>query len=204
MTHKAMLLSLKELFVILVIATVVFRLARPAAGLFMTPQDLTRRRVVWYLLTVIRLLSPDFWIYALFAVPAMVWAGRKDSNPSAVYLLLLQVVPPIDIPVPMIGMGRLFDINNYLLLSFCVMAPAALRMWRSKNPPGNRPLVMTDYCLLAYGILGCFLYLHAQTPDGELYPGSFTESLRRVAIFIFDIFIPSPDQPRMYQPEDDD
>jgi O-antigen ligase len=185
-----MFLALKELFVVLVIATVIFRLAKPAADLFITPEDLARRRNVWYLLTIVGLLSPSFWIYVLVAVPTMVIAGRKDSNPNALYLLLLQVVPPIDISVPMFGMGRLIDINNYLLLSFCVMAPAAVRIMRSKNPPGNQRLTTTDFCLLAYGILSSFLYLHTQTLGGGLYPGSVTESLRRAVIFFFDIFIP--------------
>ncbi len=185
-----MYLSLKELFVVLVIATLVFRLAKPAAILFVTPQDLARRRKVWYLLTIVGFLSPSFWLYALVAVPVMLWAGRKDSNPGALYLLLLQVVPPIDIPVPMFGMARLIDINNYLLLSFCILAPAAMRMMRSKNPPGNKGLTTADFCLLSYGILGSFLYLHTQTPEGGLYPGSITESLRRAAIFFFDIYIP--------------
>jgi hypothetical protein len=147
-----MFLTLKELFVVLVIAAVVFRLARPAVSLFLTPEDLARRRNVWFLLTVVGFLSPSFWIYTLVAVPAMVIAGRKDSNPSALYLLLLQVVPPVEIPVPMFGMGRLIDINNYLLLSFCVLAPAALRLMRSKDPMYKQGFTATDFCLLTYGV----------------------------------------------------
>ena len=185
-----MFLTLKELFVVLVIAAVVFRLARPAVSLFLTPEDLARRRNVWFLLTIVGFLSPSFWIYMLVAIPAMVIAGRKDTNPSALYLLLLQVVPPIDIPVPMFGMGRLININNYLLLSFCVLTPAAMRLMRSKDPSYRQGFTTTDLCLLAYGILCSFLYLYTQTPDGGLYAGSMTESLRRAIIFFFDIFIP--------------
>jgi O-antigen ligase len=185
-----MFLSLKELFVVLVIAAAIFRLAKPAAGLFITPADITRRRNVWFLLTIAGFLSPSFWLYVLVAIPAMVIAGRKDSNPAALYLLLLQVVPPVDIPVPMLGMGRLIDINNYLLLSFFVLVPASVRFARSKDPSQKQGFTATDFCLLAYGILCSVLYLHTQTPDGGLYPGSMTESLRRAVIFFFDIFIP--------------
>ena len=76
-----MFLSLKELFVVLVIATLVFRLAKPAANLFITPADLARRRNVWYLLTIVGFLSPSFWLYVLVAVPAMAWAGPMAVCP---------------------------------------------------------------------------------------------------------------------------
>src|SRR5450432_1982138 len=107
-----MFLSLKELFVVLVIAAVVFRLAKPAAHLFITPEDFSRRRRVWYVLTAVGLLSPSFWLFALVAIPVTVIAGRRDANPSALYIMLLQVVPPVDIPVPMLGMERLLNVNN--------------------------------------------------------------------------------------------
>src|SRR6202049_5202471 len=107
-----MILSLKELFVVLVLAAITFRLAKPIALLFIAPDDLSRRRNVWYVLTVTAFLSPNFWIFALVAIPVMAIAGRKDSNPSALYLMLLQVIPQVDVPVPMIGMPYLFVIDN--------------------------------------------------------------------------------------------
>jgi O-antigen ligase len=120
----------------------------------------------------------------------MAIAGRKDSNPSAVYLMLLQVIPPVELPVPMIGMPYLFVIDNYLLLSFCILAPAALRIMRSKDKAQVQGLDMVDFCLLAYGLLTAILYVHTETPDGGIYPGSITESMRRGFVFLFGIFIP--------------
>jgi hypothetical protein len=90
----------------------------------------------------------------------------------------------------MIGMPYLFVINNYLLLSFCVMTPAALRIIRSKDKARFQEFELMDFCLLAYGILSAILYMHTEAPDGGLYPGSVTESLRRGFVFFFSIYIP--------------
>jgi hypothetical protein len=182
-----MIVSLKELIYVSVIAGIIFRLAKPIALLFIAPEDLSRRRNVWYALTATAFLSPSFWWFALVAIPVMGLAGRKDSNPSALYLMLVVVIPPIEVPVPMVGMPYLFIINNRLLLSLCVMAPAALRFMRSKDKARARGLEFMDFCLLAYGVLTTLLYVHDQAPDGGLYPGSITESLRRGFVFFFSI-----------------
>ena len=187
---KAMLLSLKELIVVSAISAIIFWLAKPVARLFIPAEDFSRRRNVWYGLTVIAFISPSFWLFVILAIPIMAIAGRKDSNPSALYLMLLHVIPPFDVPVPMIGMPYLFLVDNYLLLSFCVMTPAALRIWRSKGQtPVRRPDLM-DYSLLAYGLLSSIIYIHTQTPDGDLYPGSLTESMRRAFVFFFGVYVP--------------
>lgn len=185
-----MILSLKELIYVLVVAAIIFRLAKPLALVFTTPDDFSRRRNVWFALTAVAFLSPSFWLFAAAAIPILIIAGRKDSNPTGLYLMLLQVIPPIDVPVPMIGMPYLFVINNYLLLSFCVMTPAALRVMRSKDKTRIQGFELMDFCLLGYGFLTAVLYVHTQTPDGGLYPGSITESLRRGFVFFFGIYIP--------------
>jgi hypothetical protein len=182
--------NLKELIVVVVIAAVVFRLAKSFAPFFISSEDFARRRNVWYALTVTAFLSPSFWLFAFVAIPILTIAGRKDSNPTALYFMLLQVIPLIEVPIPMIGMKYLFNINHYLLLSFCVMTPAAMRIIRSKEKVGASRLGRMDYCLLAYGLLTAILYVRTQTPDGGLYPGSVTESLRRAFVFLFSIFIP--------------
>lgn len=181
--------ALKELLIVGFLAAIIFRVAKPVAALFIPAEDLARRRNAWFLLTVTGFLAPNFWIFALVAVPTMTIAARKDSNPSALYMMLLQVIPPVSVSVPMIGMTYLFNINNYLLLSFCVMTPVALRLFRSERSQAAR-LGGLDYCLLAFGLLNSILYIHAETPDGGLYPGSLTESLRRGFLFAFGVFVP--------------
>jgi O-antigen ligase len=178
------ILSLKELVVVWVIAATVFRVARPIALSFIEANDLLIRRNTWFALTATAFLAPGFWVFAAVAIPLTVWAGRKDSNPCALYLMLFQVIPPIDIPVPVLG-----GINIFLLLSFCVLTPVALRIYRSRGEHKEHALQFMDYCLLAYGLLTAVLYIHALRPDGVLFPGTITESMRRAFFFFFDSFI---------------
>jgi O-antigen ligase len=185
-----MILSLKEFIVVFVIAIAVFRMARPVALLFIDPNELSRRRNTWIVLTATVFFAPNFWAFALVAIPLTIWAGRKDSNPCAVYLMLFLVIPPVETPLPMIGMPYLVMMNIYLLLSFCVLTPFALRVYRFRREHNEHVLQFTDYCLLAYGLLTAVLYVHAVRPDGGLYPTSITDCLRRGFVFFFEAFIP--------------
>jgi O-antigen ligase len=182
--------SVKELIVVLVIALVVFRLARPLILKFSTQQDFTRRRNIWCALTAAAFLSPNFYIFALIAMPVLLFAGRRDSNPAALYLLLLHVIPPYTIRVPMIGISFLFDADNYLLLAFFLMAPAALRVIKDKDANRIHGLQAMDYFLFAYGILTAFLFLHPETAAGVLMTPTFTDCLRRLFLFFFSSVIP--------------
>jgi O-antigen ligase len=185
-----MLYSLKEFVVVFVIAVTVFRVAKPMALLFIDPDDLSRRRSTWLVLTATAFFAPNFWAFALVAIPLTIWAGRKDTNPSAVYIMLFTVIPPVETPLPMIGMPYLLMMSNYLLLSFCVLTPLALRIYRFKRKHKEPVLQFTDYCLLAFGFLTAVLYLQTVRPEGGLYPTSITDCLRRGFVFFFVAFIP--------------
>jgi O-antigen ligase len=184
------MLNLKELIVILAIALVLFRLARPIALIFMAPEDFSRRRNVWCVLTSAAFLSPSFWLFAAVATPVLLVSGRKESNPTAFYLFLLYVIPPLEVPVPMVGMPYLFMIDNNLLLSFCVMLPVAWRLLRSKDDTRIGGLRSMDYCLIAYGVLTSILFVRPQAMDGSLVPVTGTDCMRRMFVYVFAIIIP--------------
>src|ERR1700753_1736546 len=143
---------MKALIVILILAGAVFRFARPTALKFTPEADFARRRNVWFALTIIGFLRPNLWVFALFAVPVYVWIGRKDSNPVAAYLLLMHVVPGVSVSLPTFDVvNELFSVDNYRVVSFCILMRAARRARRSAGPlSGNRT---ADLMLLGYGIL---------------------------------------------------
>jgi O-antigen ligase len=185
-----MILSLKEFVVVLLIAVTVFRVTKPIALLFIDPKDLSRRRTTWLVLTATAFFAPNFWAFVLVATPLTIWAGRKDTNPCAVYIMLFTVIPPVETPLPMIGMPYLLMMSNYLLLSFCVLTPFVLRIYRFRREHKEPVLQFTDYCLLAFGLLTAVLYVQSVSPNGGLYPTSSTDCLRRVFVFFFEAFIP--------------
>jgi hypothetical protein len=179
---------LKELSVVLVIGLVVFRFARPIARHFTSDADFSRRCKVWLALTAVAFLSPSFWLFVAVAVPLLTWAGRNDSNPVALYLLLLHVVPPIPIAIPVVGISQLFDLDNYRLLSFCVLIPAALRLRRTKDDSRITGLQTMDVLLLAFGALQVAIYVPPDLPNHVILPDSITNMLRRALLFLVDVY----------------
>ncbi len=182
--------NVKNLIVVLAISAVVFKFAKSTALLFSSEKDFSRRRNLWYVLTAAAFLSPSIWLYVLIAVPLLVGSGRKDSNPSALYLFLLHVVPPVATPIPLPGGAKLLDVSNQILLSLCVIVPAIGRLRRSKKDRDIRRLQRMDWCLLAYGILTSILYIHLLAPDGTFYPFTFANVLRRTLTFLIAVFAP--------------
>jgi O-antigen ligase len=181
--------NVTALIYVLAIVVPMFWLAKPIALKFSSERDFNRRRNVWLILTVIGFLSPSFWLFALLAIPLLIAAARKDTNPVALYLLLLAVIPPVSADIPAIGIAHLFELDNYRLLAFCVLLPLAVRQWRSKQaaaaPIGFDAL---DILLLAYGTLTVVLYVPFEL-NHVLLSDSFTNALRRAFLFFIDIYI---------------
>lgn len=184
------MLSVKELLVVLFIASMVFALAKPVALTFTPEVDFNRRRKAWIALTIAAFLTPSFWLLIAIATPILIVTGRKDSNPTAVYLMLLNVIPPISHQIPMIGISYLFNLNIYLLLSFCIMTPMAFRMLHTRGRPKHGELQALDFCVMGYGLLSSFHYLQAQSYSGALFPITMTDSMRRVVVFLFITYVP--------------
>lgn len=172
--------NIKALIAVLVIAAVVFRLAKPLCLQFCSEADFSRRRNVWLILTVAGFLSPSFWLFVLVAVPSLAWAARRDSNPIALYLLLLHVVPMIDIEIPIVGVESLFPLNVYRLLSLFVLIPAVWRLRKSKDAAQTHGSTIVDVLIIAY----CLLEIVLNIPSDSL-----TGSLRRVFLFFIDTYI---------------
>jgi hypothetical protein len=185
-----MSLSFKEWLIVSILAGGIFALARPICLKFSTDEDYLRRCGVWCLLTTAAFFTPNFWWFALFAVPVLIWAQARESNPAALFLLLLYVVPPLSLRVPMVGISFLFNINFGLLLSFCVMVPAAFRLRDRRLPVGFKGLGAMDYLLFGYVILTVFLFVRPEISRGVLMVETPTDSIRRAFEAFFGLIVP--------------
>jgi O-antigen ligase len=181
--------NLKGLIIVLAIAATVFYLAKPIALQFMSGEDFSRRRLVWFVLTVAYFVSPNFWLYMIVAVPLLVWANRNDSNPIALYLLMLHVIPPIGVIIPILGNNGLFPLDNYRLLAFCVLLPAAMRYRKNREKGTISRLGAMDLLLLASGALQVALYTPPDLPHHFFIPDSPSNALRRAVLFALDIYL---------------
>jgi hypothetical protein len=183
-------LLLREIISILFLSAITFAVVRPIASRMIATEDFARRRNVWFALTVLAFVSPSFWLFTLFAAPILVIAGRRDPNPTALYLLLLQVIPPFSVAAPMIGMSRLVSVDIYLLLALLVMTPAALRIRRNRASSQYFGPKWMDYLLVSYGILTAFYYIHVESAVGAVYEATVISSLRRIVVYMVAICIP--------------
>jgi O-antigen ligase len=184
----ATLLYLKELIVVLALSIPLFAVAKPTALLFMDEGDFNRRRNVWLTLTIAAFLSPSFWLFVAIAVPVLYWGGKKDANPIALYLLLLNVIPTISIPIPGILVNQFFNLNILRLLSLCVIVPAALRLRRldpAKRVPRLPPM---DLAVLGLGVLQVFLFVPPDLGNQVILKNSATNDLRNAFLFLIDIY----------------
>ena len=174
------LVNLKALVIVLTFASVMFWAAKPLCLRFTAPEDFARRRTVWLVLTSASFVLPSFWLYLLVAAPLMAWAGRKDSTPLALYVFLMFVLPPMDVRIPTIGIGQLFDLSNLRLLGFLVLVPA---LWTRLAGPGSKPFRLSsfDVILLAYGLLLLVLLVPYE---------SLTNTMRRAFLFLLDVYLP--------------
>jgi hypothetical protein len=146
----------------------------------MSSEDFIRRRNAWLALTAIAFVSPSFWIYALFALPIMYAAGKKDSNPVALYLLLLHVVPPHSFELPSIIINQLFDVDNYRLLAFAILLPTVFRINQTKKLKNQSGSNAAEYFIYAYLILQLILLLPYE---------NITNTLRRGSLFMLDVVL---------------
>jgi hypothetical protein len=184
-----MLSSIKALIVVLTIATVIFYLARPIALLFMSEGDFSRRRLVWFLLTAVSFVSPNFWLYVLVAVPLFLWAARNDSNPIALYLLMLHVIPRVGVIIPILGNNGLFPLDNYRLLALFVLLPATIRYRKNPEGPARDVFGAMDILLIAFGVLQVTLYTPPDLPHHFVIPDSPSNALRRGVLFFLDAYL---------------
>jgi len=181
--------SLQQLLVVLAIATLTFALARPVALKFSSASDFSLRRNAWFVLTIVAFLSPSFWLFALVAVPLLVFAGHRDTNPVALYLLLMNVVPVIPIDIPVVGINHLLELDIYRLLAFCVLIPTAWRQRQSRPETQARGLDRVDFLLIAYGALQTLVFVPPDLPDHLILQDSLTNMMRRAVLFFIDSYL---------------
>lgn len=176
-----MIQDLKALIVVLTLGSLAFVFAKKIWLTAMTPEDFKLRRNLWWFLTAWAFLSPSFWTFVVVALPVLLWAGRKDSNPLALYVVLLHVIPPFAFNIPMVGVNHLFPLDNYRLLALTLLLPLALNLLSSQDVSSNR-----NSRKIAYSLLVVFLLFQV----GQLAPSdSLTNSVRRLFLGFIDCIL---------------
>jgi O-antigen ligase len=172
---------LRALVVVLVLSTAVFAFVHRPACALIGRKDYTRKRNLWFALTLTAFLSSSFWLYALIAIPLVVYAYSRETNPSALYFFLLFVLPTAGIAIP--GMGLInyfFDLSHARILALFILFPALVALLaRGAAPPFGR--TGPDKILLAYILFTVALYVRATT---------LTDTARQAFYMFIDVFLP--------------
>lgn len=170
---------LRTLVVILVLSTVFFAAVyRPACAISL-PADFKRRRNIWFALTLIAFLSHNFWIYTFLAVPLLIHANHKETNPPALYFFLLFVLPVAYARIPGFGLiNYLFELSHARILSLLILLPALFTLPRDRLAFGRTGV---DKIFAAYLLLIIVL----QARDATL-----TSAFRQIFGLFIDVFLP--------------
>lgn len=180
-----MLFHYKAFVIVMAVTTVSFIVAKKPFLRFMTTGDFTRRRNVWLGLTAAAFLMPNFWLFVLIAIPLLGYAAIKDSNPVALYLLLLLALPPMARVVSIPGfINELFTLDYLRLLTLAILLPECARLLRvnqSALTPDYSSVrlskwTLPDFFLVSYMGLQCLLTFPYQ-------------SLTACARLVFDLII---------------
>ncbi|MCU1761126.1 O-antigen ligase family protein [Pseudomonas sp. 14P_8.1_Bac3] len=171
----------RALVVILVLAGVVFFMARRPAVDLIPRNDFTRRRNLWFALTILAFISQSFWVYAAVLVVVLTIARKRERNPATLFFFLLFLIPPASAQVPGFGVINYFiDLNYVRLLSLCVLLPAFFSLRRQSDT-----LVFgrtwPDKLIAANLILTSVLLLRETT---------VTDMLRQTFYLFTDVFLP--------------
>jgi hypothetical protein len=177
-------------FIVVALVTIgVFAFVRPIFLQWMSPQDFALRRNCWFAITTAAFLVPNFWLFMAVAAVIVAIAASRDSNPAALYLFLLLVIPPLQADLPTFGVIKnLFPLQNFRLLSIVLLIPAALHLLRQNSKPGHggggsspTRLLGPDLFLLSFLLLQLILYAPYE---------SLTNSIRRAFLMLLDTWLP--------------
>ncbi len=179
---------LKELIVVLGLSIPLFAVAKSTALLFMDEADFRLRRNVWLTLTIAAFLSPSFWLFVAIAAPVTYWAGKRDKNPIALFLMLMNLIPPIAVAIPPILINDLFSVTIFRLLTFCVLIPAALRIRKSPEAAQIKGLRVMDAALLGLGAMTTVLFVPPDFGGHIILQNSLTNDIRAAFLYMVDIY----------------
>jgi hypothetical protein len=167
---------LRALAVILVLAIATFILARaPITAHACSQEDFTRRRNVWFGLTLACFLSHNFWVFIVVSMVILAYAMRTEWNRFALYLSSMLTLPHLSLQLPGFGVfDQLFTVSQLRMLALALLLPTYLSLRKSPDVvPFGR--LLADKLVLA----GILLKLVLTVPhtsltnlvrEGVLYP----------------------------------
>lgn len=151
---------LRALVVIIGIASLVFFMIERPCLSFVSPAEFKRWRNIWFASTLSAFLAMSFWLYMLIASLIVLVGARKYQNRTALFFLLLFVIPAGGIQIPGFGLiNYFFEINQPRLLAIVLLLPCFFTSQRLNIGVGR----VSDWLFLAFIALTAILQLRQTT-----------------------------------------
>ena len=172
----------RSLIVVLFLASIVFWFARKyIASAGMSDADFVRRRNVWYGVTLLGFLAPNFWVFAAVVTLLLQWAQKHEENKVSLFFFLILAMPQVRVEVPgLLGIRYLFEIDYLRILILVVLLPLAIEL-RKKNKNNTVSYAVPDRLLIIYIFLTIALRMRYDEPTGVM---------RYMLYWLVDVVIP--------------
>lgn len=170
---------LRAVIVVLFLAWLVFALSRaPACDSAISASDFSRRRNLWFGITLSLFLAHNFWLFALLCSALIILSSSRENNPVSLFVWVLFAAPGFTVTISGLGLvNQLFELSYPRLVSLLILVPAALRCWRSDE----KRMGLVDWLVAGYLILPVARQLQTDT---------FTNTARWALYAILDIWLP--------------
>jgi O-antigen ligase len=178
-----MLIAIKNLIFILIIACLVFFIAKRAAGSIVTGNEMKNWRNTWIGVQSLAFLSPNIWFFFLLLLLACVFfIPKSPTNRLAYYALLLSSLPFLKATIPGFGLiDHFFTLSFPRALSLFLLLPTYLSTMR------NSPKELRFFSFPADKFIFAFILVTALL---DFRNNTFTNVLRISFLSWVDFFIP--------------
>ncbi|HOY87917.1 MAG: O-antigen ligase family protein [Methylotenera sp.] len=173
--------NLRALVVILILAAFTFFFARKVTQPLISAEQFRCWRNAWLGVTLIVFLAGNFWVYIILTALLLLFLGKREANPFALFMVLLFAVPRFSDNIPGFGLVNfLFAVDYVTVLSLAILLPAFLRLRKQAD---TTPFLRywPDKLLLAYLVLDVVLLMRDTT---------FTDAMRGGLANFTDVFLP--------------
>ena len=132
-------------------------------------------------MTLAAFLAHNFWVYTLIALPLLIHANRRETNPPSLFFFILFALPLAAADISGVGLiNYFFALSHARILALLILLPAFIALVRQSAPPSFGQ-IGPDKALAAYLLLTIALYLRETT---------VTSTLRHAFYFFTDVFLP--------------
>ncbi|NJN00584.1 MAG: O-antigen ligase family protein, partial [Aquincola sp.] len=136
---------------------------KPMTAGLMAVTSFQRRVGLWFAVTVVAFLAHSFWLALLVNALLIAIVARRESNPVALYCLLLFAVPQFTMQIPGLGLvNYLFDIDHPRMLALVLLVPAAVHLLQQARAYNQR-LLVADLLFVAYFLYGFLAHTAVDT-----------------------------------------